>query len=338
MTTTRITSHPPLVSIIIPAFNAERTINRCLDSIVSQTLKDIEIICIDDGSTDRTRSLLDTYAQNDARILVFHQHNKGISSARNTGILNASGDYIGFVDADDYVSHMMYESLYRAAVLSGALMVVSDYWQITGEQKDYVDQSSQTGDSHSLISRMFSWCQTSVNNRLFRRQALPIMFDERITYMEDKLFLTNLLQIWEKTFPTLPVHHIPQALYYYDTTSNSLSLSKQPKGILLRKTVTAFDAIYGVVDQPAYAVPYYNFMLELAFNAFWNAKSLYGLSSHAYQEIFGHLRQGISEYTSSCPQKRVVLKSIDRGLTATKWMRWLLVPAILKDKIRDAQH
>ena len=100
-----------LVSVIIPAYNIEDYIGRCLDSIISQTYKNLEIIVVDDGSRDHTGEILDNYAKKDRRIKVIHKENGGVSSARNKGIEAAEGDYIGFIDGDDLIESEMYKTL-----------------------------------------------------------------------------------------------------------------------------------------------------------------------------------------------------------------------------------
>lgn len=105
----------PLVSVVIPVYNVEKYLRQCLDSVVNQTLKEIEIICVDDGSTDSSPQILEKYAATDARVKILTQSNKGQGAARNLGIKKASGEYIGFVDSDDYVEPNMYERLWRSA-------------------------------------------------------------------------------------------------------------------------------------------------------------------------------------------------------------------------------
>ena len=100
-----------LVSVIIPAYNIEDYIGRCLDSVISQTYKNLEIIVVDDGSRDHTGEILDNYAKKDRRIKVIHKENGGVSSARNKGIEAAEGDYIGFIDGDDLIEPEMYKTL-----------------------------------------------------------------------------------------------------------------------------------------------------------------------------------------------------------------------------------
>ena len=103
------------VSVIVPVYNVEKYLERCLDSLVSQTLEDIEIICINDGSTDKSLEILYKYAEKDERIIVINQKNQGMSYSRNKGIEVATGKYIGFVDSDDYIDKDYYEKLYSVA-------------------------------------------------------------------------------------------------------------------------------------------------------------------------------------------------------------------------------
>ena len=108
------------ISVIIPAYNVEAYIARCLDSVLSQTYQNLEVIAIDDGSTDKTGAVLDDYAQKDSRVIVVHQKNAGLVMVREKGIALASGDYVGFVDGDDAVDPDMYEKLLKNAVESDA--------------------------------------------------------------------------------------------------------------------------------------------------------------------------------------------------------------------------
>lgn len=104
------------ISVIVPIYNVEKFIRRCLDSIINQTMKDLEIILVDDGSTDNSGVICDEYAKLDNRIIVIHKENGGISSARNRGLDVATGEWIAFVDSDDYIEEDMYEVLYKTAI------------------------------------------------------------------------------------------------------------------------------------------------------------------------------------------------------------------------------
>ena len=109
--------HPetPLVSVIIPVFNTEDYLGQCLDSAVNQTLKDIEIICINDGSTDHSPAILEEYQAKDPRVVIISQDNRGLSAARNCGMIKARGKYVYFLDSDDYVDS---ETLKRSTELA----------------------------------------------------------------------------------------------------------------------------------------------------------------------------------------------------------------------------
>lgn len=120
----------PKVSVIVPVYNVEKYLSQCLESILAQTLEDIEIICIDDGSTDSSGKILDKYAARDQRVRTLHQPNGGYGAAMNAGLQTASGEYIGIVESDDCIMPEMYETLYNAAVQDDLDLVKSDavYW------------------------------------------------------------------------------------------------------------------------------------------------------------------------------------------------------------------
>ncbi|MBP3847022.1 glycosyltransferase family 2 protein [bacterium] len=114
------------ISVLIPVYNAEKYLIKCLDSLVNQTLKDIEIICINDGSKDNSAEILDSYAKKDCRIKVIHQSNVGQGETRNRLLNQASGDYIGWVDADDWVSYDYYEKLYDACLMHNSDVAIAN--------------------------------------------------------------------------------------------------------------------------------------------------------------------------------------------------------------------
>src|SRR5690625_2396860 len=104
------------ISIIVPVYNVEAHIGKCLDSILNQTITNIEVIVVNDGSTDQSGLICDEYAKRDKRIKVIHLNKAGVSVARNVGVKKATGDFIGFVDGDDYIAHDMYKKLYEACI------------------------------------------------------------------------------------------------------------------------------------------------------------------------------------------------------------------------------
>ncbi len=134
------------ISIIVPVYNIDKYIDECIQSIVNQTLKDIEIITVDDGSTDNSLNILKNWSKKDKRIKVIHKENGGVTSARYTGILSASGKYVGFVDGDDYISNNMYENLYKAAVENEVDAVYCESYYVRNFDKtDIVSKNTEVG-------------------------------------------------------------------------------------------------------------------------------------------------------------------------------------------------
>ena len=125
------------ISIVVPVYNVENYLDRCLESLVNQTLKKIEIILVDDGSIDNSSSICDLWKLKDSRIKVIHKKNGGLSSARNAGMKIAIGKYIGFVDSDDDVELDMYEKMYIVAEKYTVDFIMSDYLRVLNDNHKY---------------------------------------------------------------------------------------------------------------------------------------------------------------------------------------------------------
>jgi len=126
------------ISVIVPIYNVEKYLRRCVDSILAQTYANLEVILVDDGSTDGSPAICDEYAQKDKRVVVIHKKNAGVSAARNSGLDKATGDYVAFVDADDYVDTSMYAKLIEKAEQNDLDICVCQYYQVdeqTGKTK-----------------------------------------------------------------------------------------------------------------------------------------------------------------------------------------------------------
>lgn len=115
------------LSVIIPVYNTERYLRQCLDSVLAQSMRDMEVICVDDGSTDGSSRILAEYAGRDSRVRVIRQENAGLVAARKTGVQEAAGEYIGYVDSDDWIELDMYERMYNACIENGAQLAVCRY-------------------------------------------------------------------------------------------------------------------------------------------------------------------------------------------------------------------
>ena len=192
----------PIVSILIPVYNVENYLEKCLDSVISQTMNNIEIICVNDGSTDHSGEILEKYQKKDKRIIVVNKENGGLPSARNAGLEIARGKYIGFVDSDDYINSDMYEKMYRAAkkhdsdvVICGANIYPeephADQWlyNCLSPKSRYYDKFEPDILFQEQDMSPFLW-RTMVSRRLIEKKNFRL--DEEVQIGEDKAFQNKI--------------------------------------------------------------------------------------------------------------------------------------------------
>ena len=185
-----------IVSIIIPVYNAQKYLANTLDSVLKQTYKNLEIILVDDGSTDNTEEICESYAKIDSRIKVINKENGGVSSARNYGLALAKGEYISFVDSDDFLVADMIETLVDDIQTTNAEVAVCGYWHVTEEEyKNIINNSkSRALTKLELLSNPINYFYSKTLmpfmwNKIFERRLIEkIKFDETINYGEDYLF------------------------------------------------------------------------------------------------------------------------------------------------------
>ena len=138
----------------MPVFNVERYLRECLDSVVAQTLSDIEIICVNDGSTDRSLTILEEYAAKDDRVKIIDKENSGYGHTMNVGIDAAAGEYIGVVETDDYVDRDMFGTLSRMAAQYGLDVIKSDYQRFTGEGRERIFKTMKLSNDHNMYGKI----------------------------------------------------------------------------------------------------------------------------------------------------------------------------------------
>lgn len=287
------------VSIIVPIYNVEEYLCQCLDSIVNQTLYDLEIICIDDGSTDRSGEILDEYAKNDLRIRAFHQKNKGLGATRNRAIDLVTGKYILFVDSDDYLDPKAAELISKRMSETNAdllLFNARDFDAETGKPlfHNYLRMKSLERYDSFTIGDMKEYAfQITANNcwaRAYKRdifQDLRLRFFEDIRY-EDYYFCFLSLLIAKK------ITYIDRRLYFYRTKRfNSLmatdvthcldpiiSFKRTQQNILADRLLTTPE-------------------LQSSFDRKVNGVLLYLFSFHnsytAYEKYYNHLKKALPE-------------------------------------------
>lgn len=190
----------PKVSVIIPVYNTEKYLEECLNSVENQTLKDIEIICVNDGSTDKSLEILNNHANKDSRIKVISQENGGVSHARNTGMSKAKGKYIAFFDSDDILSPIAYEKMYDLAELHNSEVVkceVLDFFEgnpLESDLKEYDDSKVKVFEVETSQQDPYSQLNYDngvVWNKIYSRKFLldnNLWFDEKIALAEDSMF------------------------------------------------------------------------------------------------------------------------------------------------------
>lgn len=225
----------PSISIIVPVYNVEEYLPRCIDSILAQTFTDFELILVDDGSPDNCGKICDEYAKKDNRIKVIHKENGGVSSARNLGMDNSSGQYITFCDADDCLHKQIYEILFYYAIKESSEIVVCNYKKFTYleevksnvidyKEREYACLSGK--EAYEYISTPEK-CQMfgSVCNKLFSANVISnISFDTNLSYGEDLCFVLSVLFSAESVIVLDDM-----ALYYYYTRPNSAMNTLQSK-------------------------------------------------------------------------------------------------------------
>lgn len=214
-------SDKPAVSVVIPVYNTEKYLERCLNSLVNQSLKDCEIICINDGSTDKSLEILEEYKVKYPQIVIINQQNKGPSAARNCGIEIAKGEYIGFVDADDWVDLDYFEKLYNSAKANNCDIAVAGIdaihkWKTKKlvEIKDEI-VTSDTDEKYELCKcpRYSYTC-----NKIYKLQKIKeigILFEEGIFY-EDVIWSVQIL------YYISSLAAVPKVKYHYFRHAGSI--------------------------------------------------------------------------------------------------------------------
>lgn len=215
----------PLISVIIPVYDIESYLERCLESVRNQTYRNIQVIIVDDGSRDRTGEIADRFAKQDSRFSVIHKENAGVSAARKTGVEVAQGEYIGFVDGDDYIEPDMYQQLMSLAVEyeadishCGYQMVFPDRVDMYHGTKQLKVQDTYTGVKDLLEGNLV---EPGLWNKIYRRKLFDqINYDENIVINEDLLLNYFLFHRSEKAvFIDVPYYH-------YMVRKNSASTSE----------------------------------------------------------------------------------------------------------------
>lgn len=244
----------PQISIIVPIYNVEKYLRKCVDSILTQTFTDFELILVNDGSPDNCGIICDEYAKNDSRIKVINKKNNGLSSARNAGINEAKGKYIGFIDGDDFIHKRMYETLYKNAELYSSDVVVCDVLKVFEDkipddiQCDITEYRMQHFTNIEALNQLYLSKNSIFDpmgrgserwifavNKLYKKS----LFDS-LKYMEGRVYEDEFI-VHKVYFQSTKVTSISAQLYYYVQRSESIMNSPY--------SIKRFDRVYALKER-----------------------------------------------------------------------------------------
>lgn len=266
----------PLISIIVPVYNTEKYLETCLESLVNQSLYELEIICVNDGSLDRSLEVLNKYAQKDGRIQVITQKNGGLSAARNTALDQVKGQYVLFVDSDDWIDTILCEQLYQIATKENADCVMCSYI------KEFKNHSTI---NHIFDKAYISWNEQAIQSQI-RRKLFGLVGEElakpqdgdlivsacmqlfRSTLLQDLRFVDNKVIGTEDALYQIMFYkkcrkfvYIDQPLYHYRKTNES-SITSSYNATLFEKWQNLYDLLARAIEEenlePSYIEAFYN--------------------------------------------------------------------------------
>lgn len=285
-----------LISVIVPVYNVESYVAECIESIQNQTYMNLEIILVNDGSTDASGDICDQYAAYDERIQVIHKENAGVSAARNTGIESANGDYIGFVDSDDYIAPTMYEDMLKLMAEHDLDIIECTAFRNNGDTniEGCNDGSLEIFNRDEALKMAMYDCFVAVWSQLYKRRVISdVRFpvgrkfeDSAVSY----LFIAN----------TKRVGHINRCLYYYRFNPNST-------------TQTSFDAksrwdfVLGYEERLQYAIdhqlPYVDDCNSLLMKAVLSCLTAYYAKPTGNQVYYDKCKKMIETYRNDASYK-----------------------------------
>lgn len=235
----------PLVSIIIPIYNLADYLTQCLDSVQGQSYKNIQVLLVNDGSTDASLAVCQEYARRDSRFLVIDKANSGVSDSRNRALDRAEGKYIQFLDGDDWLTPDATETLVHAAESTGADLVLAHFYRVADERmapRGHIKKEqvlTRQEFAEEMIKAPANYYYGVLWNKLYRRsiiEAHRLRFDSQVNWCED--FLFNLEYIERVRL----VSAVPRPIYYYRKRENSLVTSQASLRRAVAMKIQTFDS------------------------------------------------------------------------------------------------
>lgn len=327
------------VSIIVPIYNMEKHLEQCIDSIILQTYKDLEVILVNDGSTDRSSEICDMYSKKDSRIKVIHKKNGGVSSARNVGISSATGEYVLFVDSDDYISSDMVNVLLSTIEENKVDLVVCGFVVFSNGHINNICYNSALYNNKEQIASFFSLLEGRTNspcNKMYRKNLIKKHFDVNLVVGEDLIF--NLDYITECN----SIFVVDKSLYFYRRENqNSLSklFHKNIFEIILylheRQVKYIHEASNGKVKSDIIDLNFYKDFISFLIGLVDSSKNTTKIKVKSIREIYGNEKmRNIILNIQTMPIKykffRILIKYRIASLTLVIINIWLIKKKISK--------
>lgn len=246
------------LSIIVPIYNVEEYLPRCIDSILAQTYTDFELILINDGSPDNCAEIMEQYVKADERIITIYQENKGVSAARNAGLRIAKGKYIGFIDPDDYIERDFFSLMITAIEATKSDIAVCNWDSFCGDgcvAEHIVEIISDKMTKKQFVNHIFDSPRTVAGsnwNKLFLREKIEKFYDENLTICEDNLFLLDYCKnIGRACYVNKVLYHIfqrPNSATRKDVRKITLGLSVRERMIDIARGIDKECGSYAEKD------------------------------------------------------------------------------------------
>ncbi|MFS0861501.1 glycosyltransferase family 2 protein [Fredinandcohnia sp. 179-A 10B2 NHS] len=289
----------PKVSVVVPVYKVEKYIHRCVDSILNQTYKNLEIILVDDGSPDSCAEIVDSYAESDSRIIALHKENGGLSDARNFGMNYATGEYTFFIDSDDWVETNIIETLvsnsvrYKADVVQSAFYYAYEDYLLYDNRYYSKDDTPTILDNHTLMTELvinekvknFAW------GKLYKTELIKDLPFKKGVLFED-VFWSHLVMHRVKMY--LMIH---QPMYYYLQRSDSIVATYSPRNL---------DILKGLKVRHTFIEKHYKELLKESYKNILRTSLIhYNLLSINWKkdsrvhrkEILGYIKEHYSSFT-----------------------------------------
>lgn len=308
-----LNENQPLLSVIIPVYNAEKFLDRCILSVVNQTYRNLEIILVDDGSTDNSADMCDNWKESDSRVFVHHQKNAGPGVARNTGIELRRGEYTTFVDSDDWIESDMYEKMLEAAVTTGSEIVgcpsVIDFDDGT-HRENHADVPEGFVNKNQCIidfleGNRHAW--GAVHNKIYKSGLWNNVRFPAVNHLEDYVVSSKLFN------EANTVYFCAHPYYHHTVNTASLSMSGWSNGWLTIPDTTDKIVDYLRNNSPDSAVikATYRFQFLMDASVLW---TLYRAKPNDAKQIRRHLRgrsiNGFQEYVMHARKRKGDLKAV----------------------------